>query len=116
MEHLILLVQLIFFINYAIKWCGNKLAKSNKALESKNVAKNEKRGIFQEKQHKSRKQDKTGKTGKYENQESSEKKESQKKRKKKESQRKAKQGKYVQSWVTYSHRSPSHVAFSIGQH
>jgi len=36
---------------------------------SKNVAKNEKRGIFQEKQHKSRKQDKIGKAGKYEKQE-----------------------------------------------
>ena len=77
---------------------------------SKNVAKNEKRGIFQEKQHKSRKQEKTGKEGNYE------KKESQAKRKNKERQSKEKKGKYVHSWVTYSHKSPSQVTCSIGQH
>ena len=65
--------------------------KVKQALESKNDAKNEKRGISQE------------------NRESSKKNESQKKRKKKEIQRKEKQGKYVHSWVTYSHRSPSQV-------
>ena len=36
--------------------------------------------------------------------------------KKKESQSKAKQGKYVHSWVTYSHRSPSQVTCSTCQH
>ena len=82
----------------------------------KNVSKNEKRGIFQEKHYKSRKQDKTGKTGKYEKKDSLEKKESQKKRKNKERQSKEKKGKYVHSWVTYSHGSPSQVTCSIGQH
>ena len=53
---------------------------------------------------------------KQEKQESSKKKESRKKRKKKESQIKAKQGNYVHSWVTYSHRSPSQVTCSMCQH
>ena len=46
----------------------------------------------------------------------SEKKESQKKRKNKERQSKEKKGKYVHSWVTYSHKSPSQVTCSTGQH
>ena len=82
---------------------NDKFAKSSKHQCPKNVAKYEKRGIFQEKQHKSRKQDKTGKAGKYEKQESK------KKRKIKERKNKEKKGKYVHSWVTYSHRSPSQV-------
>ena len=53
---------------------------------------------------------------KQEKQESSEKEESQKKRKNKERQSKEKKGKYVHSWVTYSHRSPSQITCSIGQH
>ena len=53
---------------------------------------------------------------KQEKEESSKKEESQKKRKNKERQSKEKKGKYVHSWVTYSHRSPSEVTCSTGQH
>ena len=79
MEHLILLLQLIFLL---IMQLNGKLAKSSKHQCPKMLPKMRKRGIFQEKQHKSRKQDKTGKAGKYEKQESSEKKEIQKKEEK----------------------------------
>ena len=52
---------------------------------------------------------------KQEKQENSENKESQKKKNKKR-QSKEKKGKYVHSWVNYSHKSPSQVTFSLGQH
>ena len=57
---------------------------------------------------------KVWKVGNYEKKESSEKKESKKKRKNKERKSKEKKGKYVHSWVTYSHKSPIQVNFSTG--